>query len=455
MSAATLTADPQPAGRPPSPPAGAPTRAHGFWRRYGALWAGVPRELAAIAALFVIAQIAFSLAWTTLSAGAGLIPLLLIGFVVIIVGLFAARWFGGLSMVLIEWTGRPSIPRVSWRRSTGFLDWLRSTLASAHHWLYLAYALLPAYALGVASFTLTAVAVSVALGGTLWPLWGWAILGRDRGGLGWAVHNWLGLDATVSETVVYTVLGLVVLFLLPFLTRGLSWAHWGLARLMLGAFRSDALREELADAQASRAAAVAAEDTALRQLERDIHDGPQQRLIRLQMDLAAVERRLGAQAPGEVGALLASASAQAREALDELRALSRGFAPPILLDRGLIAALESAAGRSPIPVQLESALAPGAALPPELERNAYFIASEGLANAVKHSGAARVRIALASEEAPRRLVLTVRDDGRGGALLVPGHGLAGLSERVQGLGGSLSVDSPLGGPTTLVARIPW
>src|SRR5690606_777370 len=128
-------------------------------------------------------------------------------------------------------------------------------------------------------------------------------------------------DAPLWLGIARVALGLAVAFSLPWILRGVTWAHWGLARLMLGAFRSDALAQELAGAEASRAAAVAAEDTALRRLERDIHDGPQQRLIRLQMDLASADRQL-TRSPEEARSLIASASEQAREALDELRALS-------------------------------------------------------------------------------------------------------------------------------------
>src|SRR5690606_7954797 len=122
----------------------------------------------------------------------------------------------------------------------------------------------------------------------------------------------------------------------------------------------------------------------LRRLERDIHDGPQQRLVRLQMDIAAAERQLE-QDPDQARLLLATAKEQSREALEELRALSRGFAPPILLDRGLVAALESLAARNVVPTTVVDALPADAELPQEIERNAYFIATEALANATKHA----------------------------------------------------------------------
>jgi signal transduction histidine kinase len=208
---------------------------------------------------------------------------------------------------------------------------------------------------------------------------------------------------------------------------------------------------------ASRGAAVQAEDASLRRLERDIHDGPQQRLVRLQMDLAAIERKLDAD-PDAARTLLGEARDQARDTLDELRALSRGFAPPLLQDRGLASALESLAARSPVPVILELELPTDSTLPAAIERNAYFIAAELLTNAAKHSGASAIRLRISTRDAGASghwLDLWVTDNGHGGATPVAGHGLAGLDERVRGLGGVLVVDSPVGGPTVVGAHFPY
>jgi signal transduction histidine kinase len=204
-------------------------------------------------------------------------------------------------------------------------------------------------------------------------------------------------------------------------------------------------------------AAISAEGHSLRRLERDIHDGPQQRLVRLQMDLAAADRQLDAD-PERARGLIAEAMEQSREALEELRALSRGFAPPILLDRGLIAALESAAVRSTVPTRVVSELPDGTELPQEIERNAYFIASEALVNAAKHASATDIEVRVATRRVADGdhtwLDVIVTDDGTGGAESVPGHGLAGLEERLRGLGGTLEVQSPVGGPTIVSAHLP-
>jgi len=149
---------------------------------------------------------------------------------------------------------------------------------------------------------------------------------------------------------------------------------------------------------------------------------------------------------------------QSREALEELRALSRGFAPPILLDRGLVAALESAAVRNTVATRVTNDLPDGIELPQEIERNAYFAASEALANAAKHSGATSIGVTVGIHRNPETddswLDVSVTDDGRGGAAPVPGHGLAGLEDRLRGLGGILEVTSPVGGPTSVTAHLP-
>lgn len=220
---------------------------------------------------------------------------------------------------------------------------------------------------------------------------------------------------------------------------------------MLASFRADELRVQVADLSASRSAAVAAEGTALRRLERDIHDGPQQRLVRLQMDLASAERQLDRD-PDAARELIAQAMTQSKEALEELRALSRGFAPPILLDRGLVAALESLAVRSPLPTHIENLLPDGLALPPEIERNAYFIAAEALTNVAKHAAASNAWVRLELHSGVLDVIVT--DDGAGGAVELEGHGLAGMTERLRGLGGSVELVSPVGGPTHVIAHLP-
>lgn len=230
--------------------------------------------------------------------------------------------------------------------------------------------------------------------------------------------------------------------------------HAGLASLLLTGASRRALEAQVSDLTARREAAAAAETAALRRLERDIHDGPQQRLVRLGMDLSAAERRL-ADDPEAAARLLAEARAQAAETLAELRALSRGIAPPILADRGLAAAVATLAARSPVPTTVDVELAERPA--PPVESAAYFVVSEALANVAKHAraGTAVVRARLVETPGGRALEVEVADDGVGGAAVAKGHGLAGLADRVAGLGGELTVSSPDGGPTLVRATLPW
>jgi signal transduction histidine kinase len=200
-----------------------------------------------------------------------------------------------------------------------------------------------------------------------------------------------------------------------------------------------------------RDAAVAAEAVALRRLERDIHDGPQQRLVRLSMDLHRAQRMIDSDPEG-ARSTLAEAATMTRETLEELRALSRGIAPPVLADRGLAAALAALAARSPVPVELAVGLPAGQRLAPAVENTAYFVVSEALANVAKHSEASVASVTVAREDG--RLRVVVADDGRGGAVLAPGHGLAGLADRLFAVDGVLTVDSPRGGPTRLIGDLP-
>jgi signal transduction histidine kinase len=433
---------------------------------YGRLWRSVPRELAYLFIAFPISVVGFSVSIGLFSAGAGTIVTFFLGVIFLIAALYVARGFGTLDLALLRWTGRPEIPKPDWmdaRARTGFLGWLRAVLGNGHYWLYLLYVMVIDFVLTTITWAITITWVATALGGTTFWFWDRFIArdGDDFYPTVWLLER-LGFpaqtyDPIVTENVVYLVVGVIFLVTLPFITRALTLLHWVVARGVLGAWRSDALEREVANLSESRGAAISAEGHSLRRLERDIHDGPQQRLVRLQMDLAAADRQLDAD-PEKARGLIAEAMEQSREALEELRGLSRGFAPPILLDRGLVAALESAAVRSTVPTRVVSELPEGAELPQEIERNAYFIASEALANAAKHASATEIEVRVATRRVADGdqtwLDVIVTDDGTGGAASVPGHGLAGLEERLRGLGGTLEVQSPAGGPTIVSAHLP-
>lgn len=432
---------------------------------YGSLWRGVPRELGFLLLTMPIAIIGLvvlqSLFWT----GVGTI-VIYVGLFVLIGAFYTARGFGTLELVRLRWAGRDEIARPQWEPADKPRTFLRSAFGpfvNGHYWLYLLHTMVVNPIVSIVSWSITIAWTATALGGLTGWIWD-RFLPNDgqtfflsRVIVDWATGTRSTFDPVVGDQILYIVLGALFAVTLPFVTRGLTVMHNGVALGMLGAWRSEALQREVADLSASRGAAVVAEDQSLRRLERDLHDGPQQRLIRLQMDIASAERKLDADPEG-ARAILAEAGQQARDTLEELRALSRGFAPPILQDRGLVSALESLTARSTVPIQLETEIAPGARFAPEVERSAYYVAAELAANLAKHSGATAGRLFVDTRTDAQSgavwLDIWLTDNGNGGASLVDGHGLRGLDERVRGLRGELVIDSPVGGPTRIGARIP-
>lgn len=207
-------------------------------------------------------------------------------------------------------------------------------------------------------------------------------------------------------------------------------------------------RAELAD---SRARIVAAADEARRRIERDLHDGAQQRLVALGLELRAAQAMVGPEG-AELGAQLARVAQGLAAASDELRELARGIHPAILSRGGLLPALRALARRSPVPVELELELPVETRLPDPVEVAAYFAVSEALANTAKHARASVVGVTVGLEADALRI--TVRDDGRGGADPRRGSGLVGLRDRIEALGGTLQIVSPPGAGTTITMTIP-
>jgi len=434
---------------------------------YRALWRRVPRELGFLLPTLPIAVVGLSLLSTVFFTGAGMIAIF-VGLFIVVLALYIARGFGMFELARLRWAGQNPITPPRWDPAGEPATPLRTVLGplvNGHYWLYLLHGMVVNFIAGLVSWIVTVVWLSVGLGGISYWFWGRFLENGNgvRVPLSKLLTDWmlqgntLAIDPFVAESLFQLILGAAFLATLPFITRGFTAMHQFIARGLLGAWRSEALQREVADLSASRGAAVSAEDRSLRRLERDIHDGPQQRLVRLQMDLASAERKLDTD-PAAARGLLTEARQQAHDTLEELRALSRGLVPPILQDRGLIAGLESLAARSTIPVQLELTVDPALRLPSEIERSAYFAASELLTNAAKHSRATGIRLHLALRRVPDDdttwLDLWVIDNGVGGAVPTEAHGLRGLDERLRGLRGVLSIDSPAGGPTAVGAHIP-
>ena len=227
--------------------------------------------------------------------------------------------------------------------------------------------------------------------------------------------------------------------------------HRGVVRALLCTSESRELRRQVETLKESRSAVLNVEASELHRIERDLHDGAQQRLVMLTIDLGMASERIDTD-PVAAKQLVLDGQEQARQALAELRDLVRGIAPSILLDRGLVPALSSIAGRGPVPTVVRSDLPPGERLPEAIERAAYFGVAEALANVAKHSGARACEVRCRREGS--MLVVEVWDDGVGGAAIQPGGGLAGLAGRVAGVDGTLSVSSPAGGPTLIRAELP-
>jgi signal transduction histidine kinase len=209
------------------------------------------------------------------------------------------------------------------------------------------------------------------------------------------------------------------------------------------------LRARLVDLQASRARLVGATDAERRRIERDLHDGTQQRLVSIAMSLGLLESKLPAQ-EGEARPLLRETRAALTLALEELRELTHGISPPLLVERGLAVALDELCRRASLPTHLRLEL--DRRLPDQVESAAYFVASEALANAAKHSHASEVRVVASC--AGGAVLVEIADDGIGGAGIAGGSGLRGLADRVEALGGRFTVSSPPGRGTTLRAEIP-
>jgi signal transduction histidine kinase len=240
--------------------------------------------------------------------------------------------------------------------------------------------------------------------------------------------------------------GAAMLLAAPWVARGAAAADCWLMRGMLGPGR---LAQRVADLEQTRALAVEDSAAQLRRVERDLHDGAQIRLATLAMNLGMARERLKPDADPELRELVDAAHQGAKDALADLRNLARGIHPPAL-DNGLPDALATLAATSVIPVELTADTPQRPA--PAIETIAYFCAAELLANAVKHSGANKIRVELA--EHGEALVLRVTDDGVGGANQALGTGLAGLAQRVRTVDGEVHVVSPAGGPTQATVTLP-
>ena len=410
-------------------------------------WAARYRRLGRDAAFLLLSGplslLAFYLVLPLTVAGTGTV-IIGVGLLLLVLALSIAGGFANLARLgvarLDEREPRPGgylspVPEASARRR------LLRRLRDPQRWVDLLWVIVY-FPVSLITWILTVVWLALAVGGFLAPIADViteSILGDQRQGL----SDLLGLyPPLLWDVVIDLACGIVFSLTAPFVLRGLAAMQTGLIRAMLS------WRSEVSRLQTSRAAVQRAEADTRRRLERDIHDGPQQRLVRLRMDLARAHRQ-AEKDPVAASAIIQGAMEQTQQTLDELRQLSRGIAPPVLIDRGLAAAITEAATRSSVPVTVSTDLPD---LPDHVSQAAYFVVSEALANLNKHSGATAAGVDARIVDGA--LLVRISDNGIGGASTAKGHGLAGLVERLNGVDGRLFITSPTGGPTTLEARIP-
>ncbi|MFI8184597.1 sensor domain-containing protein [Actinacidiphila glaucinigra] len=277
--------------------------------------------------------------------------------------------------------------------------------------------------------------------------WLWTSL-KDPVGWRHALYFFIRLPWGIATFTIALTSLFVAWPVLPFIARGLANADRAMVRGLLSP--SDELERRIAELESDRGTVVDTAAADLRRIERDLHDGAQARLVALAMDLGLAKEKLQ-EDPEAAARMVGDAHGEVKLALQELRDLARGIHPAVLTDRGLDAALSSVAARCTVPVHVQVDLASRPA--PAIEGIAYFTVSELLQNISKHSGARRAVVELWRSDG--RLMIQVRDDGRGGATASGGSGLGGLAERLDSVDGLLVVDSPAGGPTTVTAELPW
>jgi signal transduction histidine kinase len=408
------------------------------WRRPGRLW----RAIGASGVALPLGTVSFTAMVALLSTAAGLaitvvfaVPFLWLAFVVSrgLAHLERSR----LAVLLDTTISDPIAPLTAptWLRRL----WERAQ--SGDRWREIAHHLL-ALPIGVVSFTLVTAAWAGSLALVLLPLYVSTLPGGSA-------KFWLAEVGQGPGSLAVSLLGVIGVGLVaPHLTVAMGRLQVATAHWLLGPRRA-ALEAQLEQLETSRSAAVDTAEAERRRIERDLHDGAQQRLVALAAMLGDARQHFDSD-PERARAMLADAHEEAKAALKEIRDLVRGINPFILQDRGLDAALSAVVARSPVPVELDVRLSERP--PSAVESAAYFVVAEALTNVARHAEATRAHVAVA--RSGNRVVIEVRDDGRGGADASVGTGLQGLRDRVAALGGTMYVLSPVGGPTTITVELP-
>jgi signal transduction histidine kinase len=386
----------------------------------------------------------FSLFTTGIAAGAGML-ITLVGLPILTATFLVARAGGWIerrrARVLLGVEIADPVRRPP--KGDGLWHVLVAPFRDRTTWKELVFLWLVQPVQGLVNFVVAVTAWSVPLWAVTLPIYAveWP---------GAAPEVWSGrrLD-TWHEVVPVAIAGLVVLPLVPWIIRALATADAAAARWGLSPSRTDALEERIDTLRETQARSVDIAIADRRQIERDLHDGAQQRLLALGMDLGMALEKLDTD-PAAARDLLGGAHQELQRAVAELRNLARGIHPAVLTDRGLDAALSALAARSPLPVRLDVQLPQRP--PASVEATAYFIVAEALTNAARYARASTIDVLVRLDGDTLRI--EVADDGVGGAEERPGGGLAGLADRASSVEGSLRVTSPTGGPTIVAAELP-
>ena len=413
------------------------------WRSAGYLLATVPVAIVAAALLAVPAVPWLVLAAGGYPAGAGVLLVLLGAALIAAAGPLIAVPVTSLARRRLHLAG-PRQPG-SWagreRPARGALSWLRARYTDPAAWRQTGYVCLLATVVPLLSVT-ALLAAPLAVAFIASPF---LVLAQQPGSSPVALFGHL---ATVPQALPYVAAGLVLLPASGYLVTLVAGADAATARGLLLAAPHEQLRAELTEVRASRARLAGAFEAERRRIERDLHDGAQQKLVSLtlQLGMAQLDLPPGSPAAGAV----ATAHEQATQLMAELRELIHGIQPQVLSDLGLPAALAELADSSPVPVTVDADL--DGRLPGQVENTAYFVAAEALTNIAKHSGATSATVTARRRDS--LLVIEISDNGHGGADPARGTGLTGLADRAAVAGGRMLLSSPDGGPTLLRTEIP-
>ena len=425
------------------------------------LFGGVAQRRTWATTAFLLSDLPCGIAWFTiavvgLSAGFGTI-VTLIGFPILLLLLLAMRMVSAVDRARARALLGATVESPFRTVRGSVWQQFKQAFTEAAGWKAIAYSLLM-LPVGIVVFAVTVVVWAVALWGVTWPAWGWLDARRDDNYVLWYRTPLSAGEYLVAAPIV-VVGGLLFLFAAPHVVRGLGAIRLAMVRGLIGRGHGAMLEARVAELAESRDASVDAAEAERRRIERDLHDGAQQRLVAVAMDLGLARERLESSGDERTAALVAGAHDEAKRAIVELRELVRGIHPAVLADRGLDAALSGLAARCPVPVDVtvEPGVDDPVRPPAPVETVAYFVVAEALTNVAKHARATSARVRVSRRERPGRddvLVVEVTDDGVGGASVGAGGGLAGLVERVRAVEGTLRVASPHGGPTTLLAELP-